>query len=96
MKIKPLNDRVVIAPEEAIEKTAGGIFLPEAAKEKPLMGKVVAVGTGRLLDNGKRAAMSVAKGDTVAFGQYGGTDVKIDGKELKILHESEILGVIEK
>jgi chaperonin GroES len=96
MKIKPLNDRVVVAPEEAQEKTSGGIYLPDNAKEKPLMGKVVAVGAGKLLDNGKRAPMSVSKGDVVAFGQYGGSDVKVDGKEYKILHESEILGVIEK
>lgn len=96
MNIKPLNDRVVVAPEVANEKTAGGIYLPENAKEKPLMGTVVSVGSGKLLDNGKRSPMSVSKGDMVAFGQYSGSEVKIDGVEYKILHESEILGVIEK
>jgi chaperonin GroES len=96
MKLKPLDDRVVVKPQEAEEKTAGGIVLPDTAKEKPLMGKVVAVGTGKLLDNGKRAQMSVKKGDTVLYGKYGGSDIEIDEQEYKILHESEILGVVEK
>jgi chaperonin GroES len=96
MKLKPLDDRVVVKPQDAEEKTAGGIVLPDTAKEKPLMGKVVAVGTGKLLDNGKRAQMSVKKGDTVLYGKYGGSDIEIDEQEYKILHESEILGVVEK
>ena len=96
MKLKPLDDRVVVKPQEAEEKTAGGIVLPDTAKEKPLMGKVVAVGAGKLLDNGKRAQMSVKKGNTVLYGKYGGSDIEIDGQEYKILHESEILGVVEK
>ncbi len=96
MKLKPLDDRVVVKPQEAEEKTAGGIVLPDTAKEKPLMGKVVAVGTGKLLDNGKRAQMSVKKGNTVLYGKYGGSDIEIDDQEYKILHESEILGVVEK
>ena len=96
MKLKPLDDRVVVKPQEAEEKTQGGIVLPDTAKEKPLMGKVVAVGTGKLLDNGKRAQMSVKKGNTVLYGKYGGSDIEIDGQEYKILHESEILGVVEK
>ena len=96
MKLKPLDDRVVVKPQEAEEKTAGGIVLPDTAKEKPLMGKVVAVGAGKLLDSGKRAQMSVKKGNTVLYGKYGGSDIEIDGQEYKILHESEILGVVEK
>jgi chaperonin GroES len=96
MKLKPLDDRVVVKPQEAEEKTAGGIVLPDTAKEKPLMGKVVAVGAGKLLDNGKRAQMSVKKGNTVLYGKYGGSDIEIDDQEYKILHESEILGVVEK
>ena len=96
MKLKPLDDRVVVKPSEAEEKTAGGIVLPDAAKEKPLQGKVIAVGPGKLLDNGKRGDMSVKKGDTVVFGKYGGSDIEIDGTEYKILRESEILGIVEK
>ena len=96
MKLKPLDDRVVVKPQEPEEKTAGGIVLPEAAKEKPLMGKIVAIGSGKLLDSGKRSAMSVKKGDTVLYGKYGGSDVEVDGTEYKILRESEILGIIEK
>ncbi len=96
MKLKPLDDRVVVKPNEAEEKTAGGIVLPDAAKEKPLQGKVIAVGPGKLLDNGKRGEMSVKKGDTVVFGKYGGSDIEIDGTEYKILRESEILGIVDK
>ena len=96
MKLKPLDDRVVVKPNEAEEKTAGGIVLPDAAKEKPLMGKVVATGPGKLLDSGKRGEMSVKKGDTVIFGKYGGSDIEIDGTEYKILRESEILGIVDK
>lgn len=96
MKIKPLGDRVVVEPQQAEEKTAGGILLPDAAQEKPLMGKVIAVGSGKMLKNGERAEMSVKVGDIVAFGQYGGSDIKVEGKDYKILHEMDILGVIEK
>lgn len=96
MKLKPLDDRVVVKPQEAEEKTAGGIVLPDSAKEKPLMGKIVAAGSGKLLDSGKRGQMSVKKGDTVLFGKYGGSDVEIDGTEYKILRESEILAVVDK
>ncbi|HEV58895.1 MAG TPA: co-chaperone GroES [Phycisphaerales bacterium] len=96
MKLKPLDDRVVVKPNEAEEKTAGGIVLPDAAKEKPLQGKVIAVGPGKLLDSGKRGEMSVKKGDTVVFGKYGGSDIEIDGTEYKILRESEILGIVDK
>ncbi|ARN57523.1 co-chaperone GroES [Sedimentisphaera salicampi] len=95
MKIKPLSDRVVIEPSEAEEVTQGGIILPDTAKEKPLMGKVTAVGEGKMLKNGETAEMSVKVGDLVAFGRFAGTDFKVDGKEYKIMHESDILGVIE-
>ena len=96
MKLKPLDDRVVVKPQEAEEKTAGGIVLPDSAKEKPLMGKIVAAGRGKLLDSGKRGQMSVKKGDSVLYGKYGGSDVEIDGVEYKILRESEILAVVDK
>lgn len=96
MKLKPLDDRIVVKPEEAEEKTAGGIVLPDTAKEKPLMGKVIAVGPGKMLDNGKRVEVAVKKNDTVLFGKYGGNNIKIDGVEYKILSESEILGIVEK
>jgi chaperonin GroES len=96
MKLRPLDDRIVVKPQEAEEKTAGGIVLPDAAKEKPLMGKVISVGPGRMLDNGKRAEVAVKKNDTILFGKYGGNDIKIDGEDYKILRESDILGIVEK
>ena len=96
MKLIPLEDRVVVKPQEAEAKTAGGIVLPDSAKEKPLMGKVVSVGPGKMLDSGNRGAMSVKKNDVVLYGKYGGSDVEVDGTEYKILRESEILGVVEK
>ena len=96
MKLKPLEDRVVVKPQEAEAVTAGGIVLPESAKEKPLMGKVVAAGEGKLLDSGKRGKMSVKKGDVVLYGKYGGSEVEIDGVEYKILRESELLGIVQK
>ena len=96
MKLKPLEDRVVVKPQEAEAVTAGGIVLPESAKEKPLMGKVVAVGDGKLLDSGARGEMSVKKGDVVLYGKYGGSEVEVDGVEYKILRESELLGIVEK
>ena len=95
MKLKPMEDRVVVKPQEAEEKTAGGIVLPDSAKEKPLMGTVVAVGPGKMLDSGNRGAMSVKKKDVVLYGKYGGTEVEVDGTEYKILRESEILGIVE-
>jgi chaperonin GroES len=91
LKIKNLDDRVVVTPLEAEERTAGGVILPDAAKEKPQQGKVVAIGPGKLLKDGKRASPSVKKGDVVVYGKYSGTDVKVEGKEFKILRESEIL-----
>jgi chaperonin GroES len=96
MKLKPLDDRVVVKTEEAEETTAGGIVLPGSAQEKPMMGKIVAVGDGKLLDNGNRAKVAVKKGETVLYGKYAGSDVEVDGTEYKILRESEILGVLEK
>ena len=95
MKLRPLDDRIIVKPEEAEEKTAGGIVLPDAAKEKTLMGKVIAVGPGKLLDSGKRADVAVKKNDTVLFAKYGGNDIKIDGVEYKILHDSDILCIVE-
>jgi chaperonin GroES len=96
MKLIPLEDRVVVKPQEAESKTPGGIVLPDTAKEKPLIGKVIAVGPGKLDDDGKRIPMSVKKNDTVLFGKYSGSEVELDGEDYKILRESEILGVIEK
>ena len=94
IKIRPLDDRVVVEPMEAEERTAGGIVLPDTAKERPQRGKVVAVGPGRLLDNGERAAMSVAVGDEVIYGKYGGTDIEVNGEDVKILRESDILAKV--
>lgn len=96
MKLKPLEDRVIVKPQEAKAVTAGGIHLPESAKEKPLMGDVIAVGDGKLLDSGARGEMSVKKGDVVLYGKYGGSEVEVDGVEYKILRESELLGIVQK
>jgi chaperonin GroES len=94
IKIRPLDDRVVVEPMAAEEVTAGGIVLPDNAKEKPQRGTVVAVGPGKLLDNGTRGTLSVAVGDEVIFGKYGGTEIEIDGEEVKILRESDILAKV--
>ena len=91
IKLRPLDDRVVVEPLEAEQKTAGGIVLPDSAKERPQRGTVVAVGPGRPLENGKRAELSVQIGDEVIYGKYGGTDIKVNGQEVKILRESDIL-----
>ncbi len=96
MKIRPLYDRVVVRRKEEEVTSAGGIVLPGSAKEKPTQGEVVAVGNGKLLDNGELRAVSVKVGDQVIFGQYSGNTVKIDGEELVILSETEIFGVVEK
>jgi chaperonin GroES len=95
-KIRPLDDRVVVEVLEAEEKSAGGILLPDTAKQKPQRGKVVAVGPGKLSDKGERAPLGVAKGDEVIFGKYSGSDVEVDGRELKILRESDILAKVVK
>jgi chaperonin GroES len=94
-KIKPLDDRVVVERMEQEEKTAGGIFLPESAKEKPQQAKVVAVGPGKLLDSGERGKLSVKRGDIVVFAKYSGTEVEVDGKELLIMRESDLLAVLD-
>jgi chaperonin GroES len=91
MHLKPLDDRVVVEPVDAETTTAGGIVLPDTAKEKPQRGKVKAVGPGRLLDTGSRCQMSISIGDEVLFSKYGGTDIEVDGKDVKILRESDIL-----
>lgn len=95
-KLRPLDDRVVVQPIESEEKTAGGIVLPDTAKEKPQRGTVVAVGPGRMLDNGKRGELSVSIGDEVIYGKYGGTDIKINGDEVKVLREGDILAKVMK
>ena len=94
MKLDPLDDRIVVEPMEAEEKTKGGIVLPDTAKEKPQRGKVIAAGPGRVADDGKRIAPSVKKGDTVVYAKYGGTEVEVDGKDYIILRETDILAKI--
>jgi len=93
--LRPLDDRVVIEPMVAEEKTQGGIVLPDTAKEKPMKGKIVAVGEGKMLESGKRAELLVKKGDKVLYGKYAGTEVTVDGKELLVMRESDILAKIE-
>jgi chaperonin GroES len=95
MAIRPLHDRVLIKRVEEEQKTKGGIIIPDTAKEKPAEGKVVAVGSGRILEDGKVRALDVKKGDRVLFGKYSGTEVKVDGDELIIMREEDILGIIE-
>ena len=95
MKFKPLHDRVLIEVLDSVEKTAGGIIIPDSAQEKPQEGKVVAVGGGAKTEDGKLIPMDVKVGDKIIFGQYAGSTVKIDGEELLILSESEIFGVLE-
>ena len=95
MKFRPLQDRILIKRIENEEKTSGGIIIPDAAKEKPQEGKVVAVGNGKKLDDGSTVPMDVKKGDTILFGKYSGSEIKLDGIEHLILREDEILGVIE-
>lgn len=96
MKIRPLADKVIVERIEAENKTAGGIVLPDTAKEKPQRGKVISIGVGKLLDDGSRSEMQVNKGDEVLFTSYAGTEVKLDGKEYLIMEESDIMAVIEK
>ena len=95
MKIRPLNDRILVKRLEGEEKTAGGIIIPDSAKEKPAEGEVVAVGPGKLNDSGDRVAMDVAVGDRVLFSKYGGTEVKLDGEDFLIMREDDILGVVQ-
>jgi chaperonin GroES len=95
MKLKPLQDRVIVKQAEAEEKTKSGILLPDTAKEKPTRGKVVAVGPGRLDDKGKPMELGLRAGDTVYYGKYSGTDIEVDGEKFVILRESDVLGVLE-
>jgi chaperonin GroES len=95
MKVVPLNDKIVVKRVEAEEKTAGGIVLPDTAKEKPRQGKVLSIGEGKLLDNGKRAPFQVKEGDRVLFSSYAGNEVNIDGEELLVMSEDDILAVVE-
>ena len=95
MKVKPLNDRVLILRVEEEQKTAGGIIIPDTAKEKPAEGKVIAVGPGKMDDDGKRTPMDIKKGDRVLFSKYAGTEIKIEGIEHLIMREDDILGIIE-
>ncbi len=96
MKFRPLHDRVVVRRLESEERTAGGIIIPDTAKEKPQEGEVVAVGPGARDESGKIVALDVKKGDRVLFGKWSGTEVKIDGKELLIMKESDIMGIVEE
>ncbi len=94
VNLRPLGDRVLVQRVEAEDKTAGGILLPESAKEKPKEGKIVSIGEGKLLDNGERSTFSVKAGDRVLFSSYAGTDVKVDGNEYLIMREEDILGIL--
>jgi chaperonin GroES len=93
--IKPLGDRILVKRVEAEEKTAGGIVLPDTAKEKPKEGKVIAVGSGKVLDNGKRVEFQVSAGDRIIFSSYAGTEVKVEGEEYLIMREEDVLGIIK-
>ena len=93
--IRPLNDRIIVRRTEEQEQMRGGLYIPDTAKEKPQEGEVIAVGAGRILNDGKRVAMDVKAGDKVLFGKYAGTEIKLDGEEYLILREDDVLGVIE-
>jgi chaperonin GroES len=95
MNIRPLHDRVVVRRVEAETTSAGGIIIPDNAQEKPIQGEVVAVGDGAMLDNGQRRALDVAVGDRVLFGKYSGTEVRLDGEDLLVMRESDIMAVVE-
>ena len=95
MKIKPLHDRILVQRVEEENKTKGGIIIPDTAKEKPAEGKVVAVGSGRIGEDGKRLPLEVKAGDRVLFSKYGGTEVKVEGEEYLIMREDDILGIVE-
>jgi chaperonin GroES len=96
IKLRPLDDRIVVEPKEAEEMTAGGIVLPDSAKEKPQRGTVIAVGPGKLLDNGQRGELSVAVGDEVIYGKYSGSEIEVEGRDVKILRESDVLAKVVK
>ncbi len=96
LKVRPLDDRVVVEPLEAEEKSAGGILLPDSAKQKPQRGRVLAVGPGKLSDKGDRIALGVSKGDEVIYGRYAGNDIEVEGREIKIMREGDILAKVVK
>lgn len=96
MKVRPLNDRIIVKRVEEEEKTKSGIIIPDTAKEKPQEGEVVAVGNGKILENGQKIPMEVKVGDRVIFGKYAGNEIKIDGEEYLIMREEDILGILEK
>ena len=95
MNLRPLNDRVVVKRMEEEYKTAGGIIIPDTAKEKPIQGEVLAAGNGRIMEDGTRRALDVKKGDRILFGKYSGTDISIEGQEVLIMREDDILAIIE-
>ena len=94
VRLRPLDDRVVVEPQQAEQKTAGGIVLPDSAQERPQRGTIISIGPGRLLDNGNRGELSVGVGDVVIYGKYSGTDIEVAGKDVKILRESDILAKV--
>jgi chaperonin GroES len=94
MNVKPLSDRILVKPLDAEEKTKGGIIIPDNAKEKPQKGEVIAVGPGKIADNGQKIAMEVKKGDTILYGKYSGTEITIDGVEYLIIRESDVLAIV--
>jgi chaperonin GroES len=96
MNIRPLHDRIIVERVEEETKTAGGLFIPDTAKEKPQQGKVIAVGKGKVTEDGKLLGMDVKVGDRILFGKYSGTEIKIEGKEYLMMREDDVLGVIEK
>ncbi|MGA7878915.1 MAG: co-chaperone GroES [Desulfoferrobacter sp.] len=96
MNLKPLNDRVIVKRIEEEQKTAGGIIIPDTAKEKPIQGEVLAVGSGKLMEDGSRRPLDLKAGDKVLFGKYAGTDIKVEGDELLIMREDDILAIVEK
>jgi chaperonin GroES len=95
VKLKPLQDRIVVKRMEEEEKTAGGIIIPDTAKEKPQQGKVIAAGDGRFMENGTRTPLSVKEGDRILFSKYAGTDIKVEGDELLIMREDDVLAIVE-
>lgn len=95
MNIRPLHDRVLVEPLQADQKTAGGVIIPDTAQEKPMQGKIVACGAGAKTDDGKLIPLDVKKGDTVLYGKWSGTEVKVDGKDLLIMKETDIMGIVE-
>ena len=95
MKIRPLQDRIIVKRVEEEAKTKGGIIIPDSAKEKPMEGEVIAVGTGKILENGKKQLLEVKKGDRVLFSKYAGTDIKVDGEELLIMREDDVFAVVK-